>query len=245
MEAARMDLHVFASPDELAEALAKRVARELAGALAMRGKASLAVSGGKTPVRLFQALSAQPLDWRNVGMTLVDERLVPDTDQRSNARLVQENLLRGEAAEARFMPLYSSTESPERAARNAESALAISAFPFPLDVVVLGMGTDGHTASFFPDAGNLESLLDPSAEMIVAPVHAESGGEPRHVASPDINTEGKLWLREARHPILEHLFKAPVADGANVAPGRGPHRVGDGGRRGAVLRVAGPEPKAR
>jgi 6-phosphogluconolactonase len=193
--------HEFASPDEVAEALAKRVARELAGALAMRGKASLAVSGGKTPVRFFQALSAQPLDWRNVGITLVDERLVPETNQRSNARLVQENLLRGEAAEARFIPLYSSAESPGRAARNAESALAISALRFPLDVVVLGMGTDGHTASFFPDAGNLESLLDPSAEAIVAPVHAASGGEPR------------LTLTLAR--IVEAVFVALHIEGAD------------------------------
>ncbi len=169
----------FGSASELVTTLAGEIAGELRSAIEARGKASLAVSGGKTPVQLFRTLSEQKLDWRNVGITLVDERLVPDTDTRSNARLVQDNLLRAEAAQARFLPLYSAAASAERAAGNAASALAVSAFPMPLDVVVLGMGTDGHSASFFPDAPDLAALLENREGRAVLPVHAESAGEPR------------------------------------------------------------------
>jgi 6-phosphogluconolactonase len=179
IDAASAELRSFASPEELAEALAEHVAKQLAGALEARGKASLAVSGGKTPVRFFQALSMQPLDWHNIGVTLVDERLVPETDQRSNARLVQENLLVGNAAAARFLPLYSAAATPEQAARNAQSALSVSAFPFPLDVVILGMGADGHSASFFPDAPNLGELIENKLGGWVLPVQSKSAGEPR------------------------------------------------------------------
>jgi 6-phosphogluconolactonase len=192
------DWHEFASREELAEALASVVADVLRAAIDKRGTTLLAVSGGSTPGMFFRELSRQELDWDNVTVTLVDERFVPEDSSRSNARLVRENLLRDKAAAARFAGLFSDASTVEDAAHKAGERL--SRLPLPLDAVILGMGTDGHTASFFPDAGNLESLLDLSAEAIVAPVHTASGGEPR------------LTLTLAR--ILEAGFVALHIEGA-------------------------------
>lgn len=169
--------NLFASGTELAEALADRIAGALADALHERGTATLAVSGGTTPVALFQALARRGLDWPRVIVTLVDERFVPPDNARSNARLVRENLLTGDAADARFVPLYHPAATIDAAAE--EAARPIAGLPRPFDVVVLGMGSDGHTASFFPDAPNLPELLDNSKGRDVLPVVAESAGEPR------------------------------------------------------------------
>ena len=174
---AKADWRIFPSPSALAEALADAVADALAEAIARRGRGFLAVSGGTTPEKFFEALSRKPIDWSRVTVTLVDERFVPDTSPRSNAALVQSRLLVNAAAAARFAPLYRAAPSVESAAAGAASDLA--ALPWPLDAAVLGMGTDGHTASFFPDADDLDALLDPAGDGLVLPVHAESAGEPR------------------------------------------------------------------
>lgn len=171
------DWRSFTSPEALAEALAGKVAAKLAEAIAERKKAFLAVSGGTTPKRFFAALSRQGLEWDKVTVTLVDERFVPETSPRSNAALVREALLVGNAAIARFEPLYRPATSVEEAARQASADLA--SMPWPLDVAILGMGTDGHTASFFPDAADLNALLDPTDQALVLPVHAVSAGEAR------------------------------------------------------------------
>lgn len=171
------DWRVFPSPQALAEALAGKVAEALATALERRGTAFLAVSGGTTPKRFFAALSQSPIDWSRVTVTLVDERFVPETSPRSNAALVRANLLANRAREARFEGLFRPAANVERAAEEAAAALA--PLPWPLDAAVLGMGTDGHTASFFPDAAGLDTLLDPAGGALVLPVHAPSAGEPR------------------------------------------------------------------
>ena len=175
--AANCDWRSFPSREALAESLADAVADALAGALATRGRALLAVSGGSTPKRFFETLSRKPLAWANVIVTLVDERFVPPSSDRSNARLAREHLLVGEARHARFIPLYNDAGSVEAAAARAQAALAL--FGPSLDAAILGMGTDGHTASFFPDAENLAMLLDPANRTLVEPVHAPSAGEPR------------------------------------------------------------------
>jgi 6-phosphogluconolactonase len=170
-------LNGFADRQQLAAALAGRVAARLTNAIAGRGTALLAVSGGTTPARFFAALSSIPIAWDKVIVTLVDERFVPPSSPRSNAGLVAANLLQDKAAAAHFVPLYHEAASIEQAA--ASDSEALRSLPWPLDVVVLGMGADGHTASFFPDADDLAELLDPSSQRIVLPVHAQSAGEPR------------------------------------------------------------------
>jgi 6-phosphogluconolactonase len=171
------DWQEFATPDELADALADRVASALTNAIDARGVAVLAVSGGSTPKRFFEALSHRSITWDKVVVTLVDERFVPETDERSNAALVKAKLLTGKAAAARFVPLFSEAANVDDAARAAFTA--INTLPLPFDVVILGMGTDGHTASFFPNAANLSALLDPASTETVMPVHAQSADEPR------------------------------------------------------------------
>lgn len=171
------ELTVFATRGELAGALATRVAAELDAAIGERGRATLAVSGGTTPALFFRALSDADIDWTRVTITLVDERFVPPSSDRSNEGLARRDLLIGRAGAASFAPLYAPAESVEGAADLAQRRIA--ELPRPLDAVILGMGDDGHTASFFPDADNLAALLDPAQKRLVMPVHAPSGVEPR------------------------------------------------------------------
>lgn len=167
----------FATRVELARELAGEIASALGAAIVRRGAAFLAVSGGTTPAAMFGALSAEDLDWKRVVVTLVDERLVPESSPRSNAALVRSALLQNRASDARFVGLYHPAETVEQAA--AEASKSLASLPWPLDVAILGMGTDGHTASFFPDAANLDRLLAADDPAVVMPVHAESAGEPR------------------------------------------------------------------
>lgn len=174
---ASLQRHDFADPQTLAEALAEGVADNLRTALAQRDLASIALSGGSTPKAFLRALSTQALDWSRVVVTLVDERWVAEDNPRSNARLLRDNLLQGAAAVARFLPLYRESPQPETALGELEHDL--SALASPLDVAVLGMGNDGHTASFFPGGDRLAEALDTGNAARVVPMRAPGAGEPR------------------------------------------------------------------
>lgn len=164
--------HDYRTSAALDEALAAFVAARLDEALALRGVASLALSGGRTPAGFLRLLGTMPLDWKNITVTLADERWVDETHPDSNARLLQETLLTGPAAAARFVPLYNGTSSPATGQSECEANLAN--LPWPLDVVVLGMGQDGHTASLFPQAPQLQHALTTSARCAaITPVTAE------------------------------------------------------------------------
>ncbi len=110
-------------------------------------------------------------------MTLVDERFVPPESDRSNHRLVAENLLQDKAKAAYFVPLFQPAASPEDAATLA--TVKTEAICDPFDVVILGMGTDGHTASFFPGGDNLYEALDLDEPRGVLTMAAENAGEER------------------------------------------------------------------
>ena len=153
----------FANADVLARSLASNVAASLRQALAGKEKATLAVSGGSTPQKFFEALSRQKLDWSRVTVTLIDERQVDEASPRSNAKLVKAALVQNEAANAHFVPLFQNPAAAE-----------ITDF----DVAILGMGNDGHTASFFPAGDTLSQALSESAPPLLA-ISAPGSGEPR------------------------------------------------------------------
>ena len=145
----------------LSRELSDRIAGYLRAAIAARGLASLVVSGGRSPVKLFECLRTQELDWSRVFVTLADERWVEPTDPASNERLVRDALLKDRAAVARFEGLKNGAATPDLGAVLAWKKFA--SVPRPFDAVVLGMGDDGHTASLFPGSPNLELALDESA----------------------------------------------------------------------------------
>ncbi|MEZ5810078.1 MAG: 6-phosphogluconolactonase [Rhizobiaceae bacterium] len=202
--------HEFAAPPLLAAELASAVATRLGMAIDDHGNALLAVSGGSTPAKFFRTLAREPLDWAPVTVTLVDERFVPPSSERSNERLVTVNLLQSDAAAAGFLGLYHAG-AIDQAAAVATADLAALGRPF--DVVVLGMGTDGHTASFFDDAPNLGRLLDPEGEPAVLAVKSADAGEPRLTMSLSaLASAGRIFLHIEGLPKKELLLDVLAGD---------------------------------
>ncbi|MFI8481108.1 6-phosphogluconolactonase [Pseudomonas sp. NPDC078700] len=163
--------HSLNSPAKLANQLAADVADALRAAITEKNQATLVVSGGRSPVAFLEALSQQELQWSSVVVSLADERWVPTTHADSNEGLVRRHLLQGPAAAARMLGLYYSAPSLDQAALVADQAL--QDLP-PIDVVVLGMGDDGHTASLFPGSPNLLEAMSPNAQRHCLPMLAPS-----------------------------------------------------------------------
>ena len=147
----------YATASLLTEAFATEILTLLKSAIAVKGQASLALSGGSTPKPLFNMLAKHEFDWENVSITLVDDRWVDANHEASNEKLVSENLLVGHAAKAKFVSLKSHHESPFDAQQEISARLDEIG---DIDVLILGMGEDGHTASLFPCSAQLKEGLD-------------------------------------------------------------------------------------
>ena len=161
----------------LSRELATLIAGSLTAAISARGLASLVVSGGRSPVRLFEILRTQPLDWDRVCVALADERWVSPDDPGSNERLVRDVLLKDRAASARFLGLKNGAPTPDLGAVSAWETFA--RVPRPFDAVILGMGDDGHTASLFPGSPNLPSALNQAAAAGCVGMWAPVAPQPR------------------------------------------------------------------
>lgn len=168
---------------------AECIALQLRLELGRKERVSLFLSGGKSPAAVFDRLADTDLDWQRVDVFLVDERVAPENPLDLNATMVQQHLLRNHAQYARFYPLL--TASSLHA--SMQEATAQTASLQQPDIVLLGMGIDGHTASLFPDAPEFFDAME-SQDHYVS-VHPASAPYPR------ISMSGS-WLRQARSLIL-------------------------------------------
>lgn len=160
----------------MAAAAAGAIVNALSYRLRLRGAASLVVTGGRSPGAVYDALSSAALDWAKVRVTLSDERFVDAASSDSNERLVRERLLQGRAARADFVGLRGTGETPEAAA--AEASARLAGWP-AFDVVLLGMGEDGHVASLFPGNPALPLGLDRAAAPCIAVPQGEGRAPPQ------------------------------------------------------------------
>lgn len=170
-----MSLHEYPDADLMTMQLADTLSSELKSALLTHDRVTLAVPGGTTPGPVFDVLSSVHLDWDRVTVLPTDERWVGESSDRSNARLIRERLMTGPAAAARFRSLYVKDATPEQALDGLIDAVEPL---LPINVLLLGMGADMHTASLFPDAPELEAALSSSAPPL-AIVRPENQPEPR------------------------------------------------------------------
>lgn len=187
-----MELHRYKDRATQMQSLAGLTIAALASALAEKGRATLAVPGGTTPAPYFAALTETELDWSKVTILLTDERFVPVTSERSNARLLNLHLLTGNVARARFIPYYREDTTPDDLPDVLDPVLA----PYlPLDFCVLGMGADMHTASIFPGADRLSEALSLDGSHIVLPMRAPGAPEPRlTLTAPVLRAAGEIHL---------------------------------------------------
>jgi 6-phosphogluconolactonase len=215
---AKVNRHEFADRLTLGDMLARDIASKLDAAVKARGKASLAVSGGSTPKLMFAVLAEQEIDWSKVTITLVDERWVDEDNERSNARLVKRTLIAHEAHVAGFLPLFDKAHADDVDAALAGVGQRVDALGKPFDVVVLGMGPDGHTASFFPGGDHLAEALDLNGKQSVVSMRADGAGEPRITLSlPRVLDTRALYLHIEGNDKKDILDKAIAGEDFPIA----------------------------
>ena len=143
----------------------KSIYEALKNSIDNNGRASFVVSGGSSPVKIFNDLSKSDLDWSKVSVTLVDDRVVSSEHSDSNEKLLKENLFINNASAAKFISLKSDSDEVMNINR-------------PFDIMLLGMGEDGHFASLFPELVDNSNYFDLSANPEI--IFTEPMGNPCH-----------------------------------------------------------------
>lgn len=215
MEDYRKNVQRFRTGDELVENLAEKICDHLTEAIDVRKKAAIVVSGGSTPKPLFKQLALKDISWHQVTITLADERWVDTSLPESNENLVRTYLLRQKAAKANFIGLKN--HFPTAAEGEQVCHETLNRIPRPFDVVVLGMGSDGHTASLFPRSPVLEKALDIHcrANCLAVPRHGSSCDR-MTLTLPVLLASRRIFIhiagREKMTSLEQAMAEGPVAD---------------------------------
>ena len=201
-----LELISFPNIADCAERFSDDILACLGQAIKARGRASLAVSGGRSPAHLFPALAHRPLLWDRVTLTLIDERWVDVDDGDSNEGLARRLLMQGPAAKARFVGMK--TDHPDPASGHTQVETALATLDWPLDAIFLGMGEDGHIASLFPGSGDW--IDAPGRALAVA---ADSGRQARMSLTPGAVLDCRQIFLVITGPEKRATFEAAMQPG--------------------------------
>jgi 6-phosphogluconolactonase len=210
------DLRAYEDRPTLMQAAADTLAEALQSALDARGEACVALSGGSTPEPAYALLAGRDLDWARIKIALVDERFVPPDHEASNERMLRRALAPAIAHGAHLLPMYAPAPDMRDAAERANALYA----PLTIDLALMGMGEDGHTASWFPGAAALSAALDVNNPRTVIAIHApQAAGAAERLtltfsALCRAARVALLITGSAKRSVLEHAREpslAPVA----------------------------------
>lgn len=208
-------LQSFTSAQSLRESMLKKTKNIILEAVQKRGRASLALSGGNTPKPFFEALSTLELPWDKIDITLVDERWVDTSNSDSNEYLVRHFLMQNQAAQANFIGLKNEAISAQEGVKACQERL--DCFKDDFDLVILGMGEDGHTASFFPKARTLDKALK-TGETCVAITPPEAKYERMTLSLSRLLRTKKLFLHIEGEAKFKTLSKAAQVGDIQAMP---------------------------
>lgn len=161
---------LFDSKEAMIAAVKADCLAALSEAIESRGEATFLLSGGSSPEPVYKALSEVDLDWSSVYVGLVDERWVDFDHPKSNEAFISKCFRQNKAANVNIIGMKNSAETAAEGV--ADCAAAYQQLAQPFDVTILGMGPDGHTASFFPHAHGLEAAIDLNSDKLCAAVIA-------------------------------------------------------------------------
>jgi len=208
---------LFATTDALNQDFCRRISTLLKQGIEQNGRASLIVSGGRTPAALFGALSQVPLAWDKVDISLADERWVDVNDDASNEKMVRAKLLINKAAVANFIGLKTAHDDAQDAVQTCSANFADVARPF--DVFILGMGEDGHTASLFTCLTQIKQGLDlSSAQMFIAVQPTTAPNQRMSLTLPALLNSKHIFLHLTGDSKKDVLAKALADDNELAMP---------------------------
>jgi len=213
----------FETKDSLVSELSERIAYYLKKSIKENNKASLLVSGGNTPKPLFKALSNIDIEWKKITIALVDERWVDSNNKDSNELLVKTNLLQNFASKANFVGMYFDENNEIKAQEICSKTYKDKVYPF--DVIILGMGSDAHTASLFPNNEKLDEAFDMQNENLCISIlpttapHRRMSLTLKAILSAKtiiLHIEGEEKLKVYKEAIsLNDKYKMPIASVLN------------------------------
>ncbi|KIT14792.1 6-phosphogluconolactonase [Jannaschia aquimarina] len=207
-----MDLIEYPDREILAMGLADMLAGALRKCLTVHERASFCVPGGSSPGEVFASLSGAALDWDRVDVLLNDERWVPETSDRSNTALLRRTLLTDRAAAANLVPMTTDAAAPED---GIPDLLPRYDALFPISLLLLGMGEDGHTASLFPGGDKLSAAMADDAPALMA-MRAPGAGEARVTLTLPVLRDAMethlLIMGDAKREVLDRARNADPMD---------------------------------